>query len=998
MPFLNNAEREHFEQVPKGMANEVIQQYFFLNQEDKAFINSFKGNLTKTAIAIQIGIVRLIGYLPEKWPAQISSQIIEYVSDLLRIDIILTEDMLEYGSRQATRSIHFQQVLKHLNFRRWQPLIDEPHIEKWLVERGMEHDNERFLLERLNEKLYNDKILRPSITALERIIGGVDERLNEETYKRLNFLWNDLFFGELDGLLEIDADLKLTHHRWLCMAPTSNTSKSINLILSKIQYLKKLNVEQWDLSAIPVNRKKRLANIARNNTNAYLMRMKPKKRYAILVCFLYETLLDTTDNALIMYNDFWTQAINDAKKAHDMYQIGISKTQSKAVVTLAELGKIVLNEDVDSQQLRPKIFETYSKEEINSSIDLVLKINQPAKRNHLFFLVGFYHRFRSFSINFFKTLDFEIAFNKDNFGEALDMVMQVQMGNRKKYPNNVAINFITQTWGKQVFNESGLQPMAFELCVLSVLRDRLQSGDVFVKFSRKFADFNSFLIPKERWELEKETICSSFGGIDITGRIDEMVLELTQMLGPLSDLLSNQDNPGDIRIENGQLVLPGNKAEEPSESVLFLREQINLRLPKVGLAEIIREVDSWENFSREIKDDSNSKNPEHESLKFAALMGNACNLSYADLSRSSDLDYQSLRWVANNYFTEENLKRANNLLVNFHHRQWLPSYWGDGTLSSSDGQRFPTSGKIRSATASPKYFGTGKGLTIYTHSSDQYSQYGTKAISSTVRDATFVLDEILSNETDLDIQEHTTDTHGYTDLLFGFFEAVNKRLISRLADMKNQKLCKIKSKENPEYDLLEYPPLKFTGTVNIDFLKNNADEIRRVAASLLTGTVSASLLISKLQAYPRQNNLMQVLQAFGQLGKTNFICRYLLSPELRLRVGKQLNKGEQLHNLRLYLWFGGDGIIRKQQEKEQQITAKGLNVMCSIVMVWNTVYIQEILKALQAEGFDIQEEDFEHISPAPFEHYNRLGKYNFKGDIQLEGNGLRALSKPNKII
>jgi hypothetical protein len=114
-----------------------------------------------------------------------------------------------------------------------------------------------------------------------------------------------------------------------------------------------------------------------------------------------------------------------------------------------------------------------------------------------------------------------------------------------------------------------------------------------------------------------------------------------------------------------------------------------------------------------------------------------------------------------------------------------------------------------------------------------------------------------------------------------------------------------------------------------------------------------------------------------------------------LRVGKQLNKGEQLHNLRLYLWFGGDGIIRKQQEKEQQITAKGLNVMCSIVMVWNTVYIQEILKELQAEGFDIQEEDFEHISPAPFEHFNRLGKYNFKDAIQLEGNGLRALNKPN---
>ena len=37
---------------------------------------------------------------------------------------------------------------------------------------------------------------------------------------------------------------------------------------------------------------------------------------------------------------------------------------------------------------------------------------------------------------------------------------------------------------------------------------------------------------------------------------------------------------------------------------------------------------------------------------------------------------------------------------------------------------------------------------------------------------------------------------------------------------------------------------------------------------------------------------------------------------------------------------------------------------------------------------------FDHISPASFEHINRLGKYNFKDEIKLEGNGLRTLRKP----
>ena len=123
----------------------------------------------------------------------------------------------------------------------------------------------------------------------------------------------------------------------------------------------------------------------------------------------------------------------------------------------------------------------------------------------------------------------------------------------------------------------------------------------------------------------------------------------------------------------------------------------------------------------------------------------------------------------------------------------------------------------------------------------------------------------------------------------------------------------------------------------------------RVAASLKIGAVTPSTLISKLQAYPKQNNLMFVLQSYGQLIKTIFICKFLLDKPLRKRINSQLNKGEQLHGLRLYLWFASDGFIRKKQENEQQITAKRLNLLTNIVIVWNTIYIQEVVKQLKDE-------------------------------------------------
>src|SRR5580700_5757238 len=63
-------------------------------------------------------------------------------------------------------------------------------------------------------------------------------------------------------------------------------------------------------------------------------------------------------------------------------------------------------------------------------------------------------------------------------------------------------------------------------------------------------------------------------------------------------------------------------------------------------------------------------------------------------------------------------------------------------------------------------YGTEPGVLFYTHVSDRFAPFHIKVINANVRDATHVLDGLLYHESDLRIEEHYTDTAGFTDHVF----------------------------------------------------------------------------------------------------------------------------------------------------------------------------------------------------------------------------------------
>ena len=104
--------------------------------------------------------------------------------------------------------------------------------------------------------------------------------------------------------------------------------------------------------------------------------------------------------------------------------------------------------------------------------------------------------------------------------------------------------------------------------------------------------------------------------------------------------------------------------------------------------------------------------------------------------------------------------------------------------SSSDGQRYLFPRKTLKATYSHRL--GDYALEFYTFVADNYAPFYSTPIECTERDAAYVLDGLLYHESEIDPEEHYTDTHSYTELNFASFAMFGKRFCPRIRGLHRQ--------------------------------------------------------------------------------------------------------------------------------------------------------------------------------------------------------------------
>jgi TnpA family transposase len=207
-------------------------------------------------------------------------------------------------------------------------------------------------------------------------------------------------------------------------------------------------------------------------------------------------------------------------------------------------------------------------------------------------------------------------------------------------------------------------------------------------------------------------------------------------------------------------------------------QQAYALLPHIKITELLMEVDEWTGFTRHFTHIKNGEAAKDKTLLLTAVLADGINLGLAKMGEACPgATYAKLSWLQAWYIRDETYSAALAELVNAHLRHPFAVWWGEGTTSSSDGQRFRAGGRAEAAgNINPKY-GSDPGVQFYTHISDQYTPFDTKVINVGVSDATYVLDGLLYHESDLRIEEHYTDTAGFTDHVFALMHLLGFRFV-----------------------------------------------------------------------------------------------------------------------------------------------------------------------------------------------------------------------------
>ena len=374
-----------------------------------------------------------------------------------------------------------------------------------------------------------------------------------------------------------------------------------------------------------------------------------------------------------------------------------------------------------------------------------------------------------------------------------------------------------------------------------------------------------------------------------------------------------------------------------------MKHIINREYGILDLLDVFVEADNLADFTTSFRHSGTKQVRSHDELRPLILLNLFAEGTNTGVKRIAQANhhykYDELLYVRKHYFSAEALRLANIKVVNKLLELRNPHIWGKAETCASDGKRFGSWNNNLLSEWKNRY--KGNGVLIYWHVQTNavclYSQL--KSFSSS--EVAAMIEGLVRHDTEMRVEKNFVDSHGQSEVAFGFCKLLGFQLMPRLKRIKYEKLYLPDKGLSNEFENLEGV---LTRPIRWRLIEAQYDEMIKHAAALKLGTASAESILRRFNSYNKTHPTYKAFAELGKAEKTIFLCQYLSDINVRYEVGEGLNVVERWNGVNDFIRYGRQGVFATNSREHQEISTLALQLLQNCLMLINTIIVERTIE------------------------------------------------------
>ena len=858
------------------------------------------------------------------------------------------------------------------------------------------------------------RIVLPAYTKIQQIITKTLITEENRIFSILNKELNIDFKMALDELLSKEE--QNLYVLTIIKAPSkgfsyqnaANEIKKQGILKTLFTEAKKI-IEKLKISNLTM---KYISSLVYHNYTYHLKRFQENKRYFYLICFIYYRYLRANDDLVKTFLQLIGKYEKEVKALVYEAIVKLKLENSSNLKKFSGIIDFFIDEEFDSMLFKSVKEKAFSIIELKKMVELknyILKSTFDEKAVEWDIYDEKYHTIKLNLRHIFKNIDYTVNLSEQNdhdfkshLFDAITFLKEF-INDKKTSIEDAPIAFIPKKTKKFICPKLDINPKRYEIIAYQALKDNIISGNIFINDSTEFKCLEDDLIDNKYFRQKSSEILAS---LDLPYIAENFSTVLDYKLNILQNII-NKVNKNILKGKNPHFK---NKIKKEVQSfnlsyqgqLTNQKETIFSQLPQVQLVDVIRFTQEKVEFVSEFSHLLNKsvKTGVNETYLLASIVAYGTNLGIGKMSSSAKIPFYDLHQASNNYLRIETLNNATEKIINATKELPIYKYYNlyddiENVHSSSDGQKFGVSVDVFNARYSPKYFGLEKGVSVVTLNAN-YLPLSAKVISGNEYEGNHVLELLLMNESNIQPQIHSTDTHGTNDINFALLDLCGYYFAPRYKNIENEFRTIYSPNEPKEYN--DKFILKPNKRINRELILQEEHNIKRIIASIMLKTTTVSTIVKKLSGY-KSNSTRKALSELDKIIKMTYLFHYIDDLELRQSVQKALNRGELYHRLKRAVFYAHNGKLRAKSEYEQIIYQECNRLICSAIIFYNSYLLSEMFMKYENVSQSEQSKILSQFTPISWQHINFYGSYLFnKEDSNKNLEKLDNIIKDGSLI